>query len=133
MHAAIALFGAAACCSAQAQINKCIDGQGNVMYTDVNEGSCRNAVIVDIAGTAPMVAASPALVASGETAAGRVASLMMTGVDMPVARQPGWGRLPVPRQRGSTDAATVNAAHQAFAATDRARAAMRTQKVASGR
>ena len=132
-HAAIALFGVAACCSARAQITKCVDVRGSVLYSDVDEGSCRNAVIVDIAGTAPAAASVQAIAVSRETVPGRTAILLMTGADAPIARQSGWASPAVTRQRASTDAQTVSTARQAFAATDQARAAMRSQKMVSSR
>lgn len=130
---AVALFGIAASCGAQAQITKCLDMQGNVTYTDAAEGTCRNAIIVDIAQTAPAAASVLPTAGSVESVTARTAMLLMTGIDMPVARQSGWANLPEPRKHTSSDAQTVSTARQALADTDRALAAMRTQKLASSR
>lgn len=133
-HAAVALLALAASCGVQAQITKCIDVQGNVTYSDVRDGTCRNAVIVDIPETAPAAAGST--VAAGQTntiSTLSTALLLMTGTDAPATRPTAWAALPLPQRRTSTDVATVGAARDALRATDRALASMRTQKLASSR
>ncbi len=124
-HAAVALLGLAASCGVQAQITKCIDTQGSVTYSDAIESSCRNANVVGLAETTPATARD----------ASRIRRIMMltTGNDALPARPGGGVRPAVAHAHATTDAATVGAAREALASTDRALAAMRMQKLASSR
>ena len=128
----VGLLVSTATCGAQAQITKCTDARGNVTYSDVSDSNCRNVVIVDVADAAASVSALPAN-ASPLASSARTTMLMMTGHDASSFRQTSWANLPITHSRGSTDVATVGAARDALAATDRALAAMRTQKLASSR
>ena len=123
-----ALIGIAVACSAQAQITKCVDARGSVTYTDTAEGTCRNAVVMDIRETAPVASSDP--VTDAQSA--RSAMLFMTGVAAPVTRASAWASLPS-QPRVSPDAKTVGMARQALAESDRALVSMRTQKIASSR
>ena len=127
---AAALVGLVTAFSAQAQITKCVDARGNVTYTDSAEGSCRNAIVMDIRETVPMVTPVASSNSANGTQSTRSAMLLMTGVAMPVVRTSAWASLPL-QQRVSPDARTVSMARQALSETDRALASMRTQKIAS--
>lgn len=129
---AAALVGLVTAFGAQAQITKCVDARGNVTYTDSAEGSCRNAVVMDIRETVPVVTPTPLSDSANDSQATRSALLFMTGVAMPVVRMSAWASLPL-QQRVSPDARTVSMARQALSETDRALASMRTQKIASSR
>ena len=132
-YATVALIGIAISCGAQAQITKCVDGQGNVTYTDASEGNCRNAVVVEIAETAPVAEIVPPAATTSQSASARTAMLLMTGNGATPVAPSGWANRTVARSHASPDGATVAAARDALSATDRALIAMRTPKLASSR
>ena len=112
---------------AYADISKCKDIDGRIVYSDV---SCGDAVLIEHIADVPTESDAAGV---GRMSSTRVRSIDIASSDRGQIRESGWAHHDVTPAKKSLDKLTIHDARQALVASDSAMAFLRKQAIASNR
>lgn len=115
--------------SAHADISKCKDADGTIIYSDV---SCGNAVQIDVIAETPSQSLSDST-SSAQKTSSRNKQYVILSADYGQVRESSWAHRDLPASKKSLDQLTIRDARATLTASDGAIAFLRRQAIASNR